>query len=150
MPGIITGFTVPAIIIAVLAIIVIAFGYVKSPPDKAYIISGIRKKSRVLIGRAGVRVPFFERIDKLYLGQMTVDIKTEQSVPTNDFINVNVDAVAKVRIMPTDEGIRLAAKNFLNKRPDEITVDLKATCVKSSARCPSSPSTPTATASRIR
>ena len=125
MPGIITGFTVPAIIIAVLAIIVIAFGYVKSPPDKAYIISGIRKKSRVLIGRAGVRVPFFERIDKLYLGQMTVDIKTEQSVPTNDFINVNVDAVAKVRIMPTDEGIRLAAKNFLNKRPDEITVDLQ-------------------------
>ena len=40
---------------------------------------------------------------------MTVDIKTEQSVPTNDFINVNVDAVAKVRISPTPEGIRLAA-----------------------------------------
>jgi len=32
---------------------------------------------------------------------MTVDIKTEQSVPTNDFINVDVDAVAKVRINET-------------------------------------------------
>ncbi|MBR0426515.1 MAG: flotillin family protein [Clostridia bacterium] len=116
---------VPAIIIAAVAVLIIVLGYVKSPPDKAYIISGLRKKSRVLIGRAGIRVPFFERIDKLYLGQMTVDIKTEQSVPTNDFINVNVDAVAKVRIMPTEEGIRLAAKNFLNKKPDEITVDLQ-------------------------
>ena len=117
------GFTIPVIVIAAVAVIIVAFGYVKAPPDKAYIISGLRKKSRVLIGRAGIRFPFFERIDKLYLGQMTVDIKTEQSVPTNDFINVNVDAVAKVRIMPTDDGIRLAAKNFLNKRPDEITVD---------------------------
>mgnify|MGYP002508992207 CR=1 FL=1 len=50
--------------------------------------------------RAGIKIPFFERLDKLYLGQMTVDIKTEQSVPTNDFNNVNVDAVAKVRISP--------------------------------------------------
>ena len=56
---------------------------------------------------------------------MTVDIKTEQSVPTNDFINVNVDAVAKVRISPTPEGIRLAAKNFLNKKPADITMDLQ-------------------------
>ena len=119
------GFTIPVIVIAAVAVIIVALGYVKAPPDKAYIISGLRKKSRVLIGRAGIRFPFFERIDKLYLGQMTVDIKTEQSVPTNDFINVNVDAVAKVRIMPTDDGIRLAAKNFLNKRPDEITVDLQ-------------------------
>ena len=86
------------VIVAVLAIIL--YGYVKAPPDQAYIISGLKKESKVLIGRAGIRVPFLERMDKLYLGQMTVDIKTEQSVPTSDFINVNVDAVAKVRISP--------------------------------------------------
>ncbi len=119
------GLTIPLIVVAAFVVVIIAFGYVKAPPDKAYIVSGLRRKSRVLIGRAGIRFPFFERIDKLYLGQMTVDIKTEQSVPTNDFINVNVDAVAKVRIMPTDDGIRLAAKNFLNKQPNEITVDLQ-------------------------
>ena len=51
-----------------------------------------------------MRTPFLERLDKLYLGQMTVDIKTEQSVPTNDFINVSVDAVAKVRISPEENG----------------------------------------------
>ena len=112
---------------AAAAIVVLLFllGYVKAPPDHAYIISGMKRDSRILIGRAGVKVPFFERLDKLYLGQMTVDIKTEQSVPTNDFINVNVDAVAKVRISPTPEGIKLAAKNFLNKRSEAITTDLQ-------------------------
>ncbi|MBQ9588814.1 MAG: flotillin family protein [Butyrivibrio sp.] len=111
--------------IILVVVMVIVAGYVKAPPDRAYIISGIRKTPRILIGRAGVKIPFFERVDKLYLGQMTVDIKTEQSVPTNDFINVNVDAVAKVRIGTNSEAISLAAKNFLNKNPEQITLDLQ-------------------------
>ena len=115
----------PAILAILVVLLIILTGYVKAPPDQAYIISGLKKESKVLIGRAGIRVPFFERMDRLYLGQMTVDIKTEQSVPTSDFINVNVDAVAKVRISPHAEGIKLAAKNFLNKRPEEITRDLQ-------------------------
>ena len=115
----------PILIPVLIVVVFLLLGYVKAPPDQAYIISGLKRESRILIGRAGVRVPFFERLDKLYLGQMTVDIKTEQSVPTNDFINVNVDAVAKVRISPTTEGIKLAAKNFLNKRGSDITLDLQ-------------------------
>ena len=109
----------------VLLLIIVFLGYVKAPPDTAYIISGLKKNPRILIGRAGIRIPFLERLDKLYLGQVTVDIKTEQPVPTPDFINVNVDAVAKVRIDPSSEGIGLAAKNFLNKRPDHIAMDLR-------------------------
>ncbi len=112
-------------IVLALIIIIAIIGYVKAPPDQAFIISGLKKDGKILVGRAGVRIPFFERLDKLYLGQMTVDIKTELSVPTNDFINVNVDAVAKVRIHTTENGIKLAAKNFLNKSPREITMDLQ-------------------------
>lgn len=127
-----------ASVTALVVILIFAMGYVKAPPDQAFIISGLRKEPRILIGRAGVKIPFFERVDKLYLGQMTVDIKTEQSVPTNDFINVDVDAVAKVRIA-TDriinigtedspvkvKGILLASKNFLNKAPAQIAQELK-------------------------
>ena len=115
----------PIILLVIFIIVIVLIGYVKAPPDQAYIISGLKKEGKILIGRAGVRIPFFERLDKLYLGQMTVDIKTELSVPTNDFINVNVDAVAKVRIHNTEEGIKLAAKNFLNKTPEQITLDLQ-------------------------
>lgn len=58
-------------VIAVVALVVIIFllGYVKAPPDVAYIISGIRKRPRVLIGRAGIRIPFLERVDKLLSGK---------------------------------------------------------------------------------
>ena len=113
------------VIAAALVITLFLLGYVKAPPDRAFIISGLGRNPRILTGRAGLKMPFLERKDVLYLGQMSVDIKTEQSVPTNDFINVNVDAVAKVRIEPSDEGIRLAAKNFLNKTPAQIAGDLQ-------------------------
>ena len=119
---------VPVLIGGAVAVIIILFfllGYVKAPPDQAYIISGFRKEGRILIGQAGIRIPFLERLDKLYLGQMSVDIKTELPVPTNDFINVMVDAVAKVQIPNDPVMIRLAAKNFLNKTSDQITFDLR-------------------------
>lgn len=118
------AYIIPILVVA-LIVLFISMGYVKAPPDNAYIISGLKRKPRILIGQAGIRIPFLERLDKLYLGQMTVDIRTEQSVPTNDFINVNVDAVAKVRIDPSPEGIGLAAKNFLNKKPEHIAMDLQ-------------------------
>lgn len=119
-------FSVVVIGVLIIIVLLILFsGYVKAPPDQAYIISGLKKDSRILVGRAGIKIPYLERLDRLYLGQMTVDIKTEQSVPTNDFINVNVDAVAKVRISPSPDGIKLAAKNFLNKKAVDITMDLQ-------------------------
>jgi flotillin len=91
----------------------------------AFIISGLSKEPRVLIGKGGFKVPFLERLDRVYLGQITVDIKTDNPVPTNDFINVDVDAVAKIRVKPTPEGIRLAAKNFLNLPPNDMAIQLQ-------------------------
>ena len=110
--------------ILLLALFIFA-SYVKAPPAIAYIISGLSRSPRVLIGKGGFRIPFFERLDKVYLGQITVDIKTETPVPTNDFINVDVDAVAKIRVLPTQDGIRLAAKNFLNMQTEEIASQLQ-------------------------
>ena len=87
----------------------------------AYIISGIRKRPRVLIGRAGIRIPFLERVDKLIVRQISIDIKSEGYIPTNDFIGVDVDAVAKVRVKTDPEGIQLAMKNFLNMREADFS-----------------------------
>ena len=115
----------PIIVLGLAILLVILSGYVKAPPDQAYIISGLKKKPKILIGQAGIRIPFIERLDKLYLGQISVDIKTEISIPTRDFINVSTDAVAKIRVHDTPDGIKLAAKNFLNKKPEEIAADLQ-------------------------
>jgi len=112
-----------AIVIAVIAILM--SGYVKASPDVAVIISGLNRTPRVLIGRAGIKVPFFEKVDHLHLGQISVDIKTDSYIPTNDFINVKVDAIAKVRIDTSAEGMLKAERNFLNKEPNEIALELQ-------------------------
>lgn len=111
-------------IVAAAVVLIILTGYVKAPADKAYIISGLHKQPRILIGRSGIMIRFLERKDVLLLKQITIDIKTNGYVPTRDFIGVDIDAVAKVRIMDSDKGIALAAKNFLNMREPDIVAAL--------------------------
>ncbi len=118
MPSIILTAIVVLLIIAVIAILM--SGYVKAPPDVAYIISGIKKDPKILIGSAGIKIPFLERKDTLMLKQISIDIKTNGYVPTLDFIGVDIDAVAKVRVKTDQEGIKLAMKNFLNMNEDAI------------------------------
>lgn len=109
----------PVIIIVLLALVIATMGYLKAPPDTAYIISGLGRR-RILIGKAGWRVPFFERVDKLSLRIMQVDVKTSEAVPTNEFINVTVDGVANVKISSDPELLQLAAEALLGKRPEEL------------------------------
>lgn len=116
------------ILIAAIVIVVallVAVCYVKAPPKDAFIISGLSKQPRILIGKGGFRIPGLERVDKVFLGQTSVDIKTSVPVPTNDFISVMVDAVAKIRVTNTPDGIRLAAKNFLNMTERDIAAQVK-------------------------
>ncbi len=111
-------FIIPTVIV-LLVVLLFFMGYLKAPPDTAYIISGLGRK-RILIGKAGWRVPFFERVDKLSLRIMQVDVKTSEAVPTNEFINVTVDGVANVKISSDPELLKLAAEALLGKRPEEL------------------------------
>ena len=134
------------VIIAVVAVVVVLgilmSGYVKASPDKAYIISGLKKEPKVLIGRAGIKIPFLEKKDELMLRQISIDIKTNGYIPTKDFIGVDIDAVAKVRVLTakditvdkegnilpgcdpnkrvTHEMVQAAMKNFLNMKEQQI------------------------------
>lgn len=114
------GIIIPVAIVVLLLILVFFTGYVKAPPDAAYIISGFRKDPKILIGRSGIRIPFLERKDILVLKQISIDIKTEGYVPTLDFIGVDIDAIAKIRVKNSPEGMALAMRNFLNMDEDEI------------------------------
>ena len=142
---------VPIIAVVVLVIAAVSClilkSYVKAPPDTAFIITGAGRK-KILIGNAGICIPLLNRLDKLLLRQVSVDIKTNGYIPTKDFIGVDIDAIAKVAVMsdkemvkvpdPTGEytypvgdahegehyrlvpGIDLAMKNFLNMREEQI------------------------------
>ena len=113
------GIIVVLVVIIVL-IVLLSLGYVKAPPDMAFIISGVKKKSKVVIGKASIRVPFFERLDKLNLRLIPIDVKTSCAVPTADYININVGATVNVKISNQPDKLRIAAENFLNKNIEYI------------------------------
>ena len=115
---------VPIVLIVAFVIIILCSGYVKAPPDVAYIISGMHKKRRILIGRAGIKIPFFERLDKLALGAIQIDVKTSSAVPTAEYINVKVDSTVSVRVGQEEGMIEVAAQNFLNVPRHEIATKI--------------------------
>ena len=113
----------PILIVVLVALglgaLLLVGGYLKAPPDTAYIITGLGKK-RILIGKAGWRMPFFTRVDKLSLRVMQVDVKTSEAVPTNEFINVTVDGVANVKVSSDPELLKRASESLLNLRQPEL------------------------------
>ncbi len=108
--GIIIGVVAAIVVLAILA-----SGYVKAPPDTAFIISGLKKKQKVLVGKAGIKIPFLERLDKISLKLVAIDVKTSDAVPTADYINIQVDAAVNVKVGSDPEKMKLASENFLNR-----------------------------------
>lgn len=110
--GIIAGAVV------LFLILVIAIGYVKAPPDTAYIVSGLRHK--VVIGKACIKIPLLERLDKLTLKLIPIDVKTSSAVPTADYININVDAAVNIKVSGEESKLHQATQNFLNVNSEYI------------------------------
>lgn len=107
-------------IVILLILLFILSGYVKASPDKAYIISGLRKTPKILIGKAGIKIPFLEKKDELSLQLIPIDVKTSNAVPTADYININVDAAVNIKISDDPKNLSKAAQNFLNKKTEYI------------------------------
>lgn len=114
------GIIVPVVIGVGTLGVIVGSGYVKASPDKALIVSGLRKKPKVLIGKAGIKIPFLEKKDVLDLKLIPIDVKTATAVPTADYINIRVDAAVNVKVGADNEKISLASQNFLNKPTDYI------------------------------
>lgn len=130
-------YTYVLIALAVLlALVVFIKNYVKVPPNVALIVSGRRRKYRVkdengretikdfgyriVRGGATFILPFFERVDKLNLGIMQVDIKTTQPVPSQEYIGMMVDGVANIKIGSDAVSVATAAEQFLGWNQADI------------------------------
>jgi len=112
------GIFIVVAVVLILIILILVTGYVKAPPDTAFIISGLRKK--IIIGKASIKIPVLERLDKLSLKLIPIDVKTSSSVPTADYINIQVDAAVNVKIISENQRLGLAAENFLNQNTQYI------------------------------
>ena len=130
-------YWVPIAIVGVIILIKFLPRYKISPPDTALIISGFLRRRykvrnhdgtvavkkfgyRIVRGGATFWVPAVERIDKLDMCLMQVDIKTAQPVPTKEYISVLVDAVANIKIGSDDLSIATAAEQLLHYDSDHI------------------------------
>ena len=112
-------------ILLILLIVLIAISYVKAPPDTALIISGLRRNPKVLIGKSGFRIPFLQRLDRIPLELIQIDVKSRNAIPTAEFIDVQIDGVANIKISKDDEFIAKASQHFLNMHPEAIAAVAK-------------------------
>jgi flotillin len=109
----------------ILAVIVLN-RIVKAGPHEILVISGRRRIIQTQDGRrfiVGFRMlkggrtfvwPFIERVDRLPLNIIPVEIKDPSIYMVDDY-QVNVDAVAQIKIKGDDVSIAMAAERFLTK-----------------------------------
>ena len=110
-------------IVVVIGLLLIA-AYTKAGPDEAIMISGLGKR-KILRGRAGMRIPFFQRKDRLSLKAFQVDIKTRESIPTNEFINIMVDGVANLKISSNPQLLERAFETILGMGKNDLIDQVK-------------------------
>jgi len=129
------SWLVPAgIIIVIFAIIIVimALQYRKVGPNEAIIISGGRKRTitapdgthrkvgyRYRLGGGTFVWPFTERVDVLPLDIISLNIRTPE-VLTHGGVPIMAEASGQVKVDSTDEGIRMAAEEFLGQGKDGI------------------------------
>ena len=108
----------------ILLIIFLLCSYTKAGPDEAIMISGLGKR-KILRGQAGWKLPFLQRKDKLSLKVFQVDIKTRESIPTNEFININVDGVANLKISSDPQLLERAFEATLGMNQEDLIEQVK-------------------------
>ena len=112
------------VVALVLLLVLMLCSYTKAGPDEAIMISGLGKR-KILRGKAGWKLPFFQRKDKLSLKVFQVDIKTRESIPTNEFININVDGVANLKISSNPVLLERAFEATLGMKEDDLIEQVK-------------------------
>jgi len=110
-----------------IAFIIWAHQYTKAGPNEVLIISGRRARRRSGV-KAGYRIvrgggtfvsPFREQVQRLSLELMQFDVRTGETYSEHG-VPMQVDGVCMVKIDPADEGIELAAAQFLSRGRDDI------------------------------
>lgn len=116
-----------ALVIIIGFVILFLTSFVSASPGEIKVISGPRGQ-RVIHGKTGWKIPILERVDNMTAEMISIDVKTSDYVPTNDFINVKVVAAVKVRIgTEKPELFKAATRNFLYKTTDVMADEVRDT-----------------------
>jgi flotillin len=127
------AFPVVGVIIVVFLFLMIwASRYTKVGPNEVLVVSGRKHRYvdpdgtrqmrgfRVVKGGGTFVIPVIEKVDRLSLELLTIDVQQEQDVYTSKGVPVRVDGVAQIKVKGDDISIATAAEQFLSKSTDEI------------------------------
>ena len=130
------GVIVPiaiGVIAFILIVILFVARIVKCGPNEVLVISGgfgrrkvqdasgmiARKGFRIVKGGATFVFPFIQKVDRLSLELITLDVRTPE-VYTVKGVPVMVDGIAQIKVKGDDVSINTAAEQFLSKGVNEI------------------------------
>jgi flotillin len=100
----------------------------KVGPNEVLVISGRRTRNtqtgeqepyRIVKGGRAFIWPILERVDRLLLEIMTIEVTTE-NVYTKQGVAITLEGVAQIKVASDDVSIRTAAERFLSKSSAEI------------------------------
>ncbi len=100
----------------------------KVGPNEVLVISGRKTRSgetgevepyRIVKGGRAFIWPILERVDRLMLEIMTIEVQTE-NVYTKQGVAITLEGVAQIKVASDDVSIRTAAERFLSKSRAEI------------------------------
>lgn len=111
----------PLVIFGIFAAVLLLFfiSYKKVPKNRI----GIRVGpfgSKTVTGKAIFVIPFLQRIDYMTLENIQVDFVSRDSIPTQDAINIKVDAVANIAVSQDPETMKKAAAKFIGYTTSDI------------------------------
>ncbi|MBS1703284.1 MAG: flotillin family protein [Armatimonadetes bacterium] len=102
-------------------------------PNEVLIFSGGRRKDgtreygyRLVKGGRGIRIPFLERVDRINLTNMPIDVSASNAYSKGG-IPLTVQGVANVKIAGHEPVLNNAIERFLGKQREEIMAIAKAT-----------------------
>ena len=119
------------VVVVFIFLMIWASRYTKVGPNEVLVVSGRKHRYadtegarqtrgfRVVKGGGTFVIPVIEKVDRLSLELLTIDVQTPE-VYTSKGVPVRVDGVAQIKVKGDDISISTAAEQFLSKPTDEI------------------------------
>src|SRR5439155_16454524 len=130
--GTVAMAAVGIIVVVVIFMAIWASRYTKVGPNEVLVVSGRKHRYsdpdgtvqmrgfRVVKGGGTFVIPVIEKVDRLSLELLTIDVQQEQDVYTSKGVPVRVDGVAQIKDKGDDIYIATAAEQFISKKTEEI------------------------------
>jgi flotillin len=123
------AFVILALLFILLALVAVYASRVqKVGPNEVLVISGRQRRNpetgekepyRIVKGGRAFIWPVLERVDRIMLEIMTIEVTTE-NVYTKQGVAITLEGVAQIKVASDDVSIRTAAERFLSKTRVEI------------------------------